>query len=131
MGAKFYLQIERCAGVAAGSCSVRLEEDWHLSKAIGSHRGPLKGALPSEGQGLEGCDRQVLRGCHRGKALKEKSLKNGCEVCILDVPTLYALEVRVMKQEPVGPRPHTRPSSPAFWQPFRSKIRHAEAPRRL
>ena len=27
VGAKFYLQIERCAGVAAQSCSVRLEEE--------------------------------------------------------------------------------------------------------
>lgn len=69
IGASFYLQIERCAGVAKQSCSVRLEEELYLQKA---------------------------------EALKEnidKFFEGAIEVWVVDVPTLYALEVRVMRWE--------------------------------
>ena len=85
------------------------------------------GALPSEGEGPEGGLSALLlsevlkikRPVQHSNRMQSTSssrapsrppfrsnLAAGCEVCILDVPTLYALEVRVMKQEPVVPRPH-------------------------
>lgn len=79
MGASFYVQIERCAGVPKQSCSVRLEEEVYLQKA---------------------------------QALKESIdhfFEGALEVCILDVPTLYALEVRVMRESL-----HPRHGTPVF-----------------
>jgi len=81
IGANFYLQIERCAGVAKQSCSVRLEEELYLQKA---------------------------------QALKEnidKFFEGAIEVWILDVPTLYALEVRVMRSQC-----HPQNGAPVFGQ---------------
>ncbi len=71
--ANFYLQIERCAGVAKQSCSVRLEEDIRSLKIVRNilksggafwhgkilARFSMQGALPSKGASIEGRDAET------------------------------------------------------------------------
>jgi len=69
IGANFYCQIERCAGVTEHTCSVRLDEQLYAAKSDA-----LKDGIDSFFEGR-------------------------LEVVVIDVPTLYACEVRIMPDQ--------------------------------